>query len=166
LLLVLSFFVASCGGVADLLVGPVAVTYGDAVGQRCAGSVTVYEAYDKADLKEAGTRDILLNDVKNLRKKLVSCGAGKVVVSGFMRAAIFWVIPPVGTAFANTGNYFLIRYRDGQVYGIAVDGKTIKYLKADADGKLKNSPEAALPFRVTQAGSKDIELTLTDAGAP
>jgi len=152
-----------CGGIAHFDTRHI-VFQADAAAIARSSELVVLQAYNGRHFRGKESLSMLLGLEEHAQRKVVkpsADGVFRVNFTPFMRADIFWVIPPFFGLFIDNGSYLLIRLDGGAVYGLSIEEDSLK--KAYHLGprnRLVEIRQDELPFIVGVQPAKQGERTL------
>jgi hypothetical protein len=140
-----------CGGIAHLTTSPI-LFEADAAAVNRSASLVVVQAYNGREFRGEESLTILLGSKEHPQRKVVTPSADgvfRVDFGPFMRADIFWVIPPFLGLFIDHGSYVLIRFDEGAAYGLSIeDGSLKQAYRFGPQNRLVKISQNELPFVV------------------
>jgi hypothetical protein len=158
-----AFVLVGCGGIAHLDTRPI-LFEADAAAIARSAELVIFQAYNGRHFRGKESLSILLGLEEDHQRKVVkpsADGVFRVNFTPFMRADIFWVIPPFFALFIDNGSYLLIRLDGGAVYGIAIEeGSLKKAYHLGPRNRLVEIRQSELPFVVNVQAATQEERTL------
>ena len=152
-----------CGGIAHLDTRSIRFE-ADAAAIAGSAELVVFQAYNGRHFRGKESLSILLGFEENHHRKVVkpsADGVFRVNFTPFMRADIFWVIPPFFGLFIDNGSYLLVRLDGGAVYGLAIEeGSLKKAYHLGPRNRLVEIRPGELPFVVDVQAATQEERTL------
>jgi hypothetical protein len=153
-----------CGGIAHLSTSPI-LFEADAAAIDPSAELVVFQAYNGREFRGNESLSILLGSEEHPQRKVVKPSADgifRVSFTPFMRADVFWVIPPLFGMFIDHGSYLLIRLNGGAVYGFSMEeGSLRKAYRLGPRNRLFEIRQHELPFvEARTAAQEDATLEI------